>query len=126
MKPSFSVLLAEPNMVLREKIASILASDERVWCVVQVREAEGLQRGSSRLQPDLILANWSILKNPDIVEFIRRFSSGSRVVALTDGDAGPYLQTARRLGLDGCLEKGRVGEALRDELSTMRNSGSEP
>ena len=126
MKRSFSVLLAEANMVLRQKIASVLAGDESIWCVVQVSEREGLERGASRLQPDFILADWSVLRDPETVKFLRRCSPNSRIVALTDSAIAPYLDAAKRLGLDGCMEKGCVGEGIREHLSLMENNTTEP
>jgi DNA-binding NarL/FixJ family response regulator len=125
MKHSFSVLLAEPNMVLREKIASILAAHERIWCVVQVSGKEGLERGAGRLQPDFILADLKLLKESDIVQFLRRVSAASRIVALTDAETAPYVEAAKRLGTDGCMEKGRAGDGMRELISGLPAADSE-
>lgn len=124
MKRSLSVLLAEPNMVLREKIASILAGHDCIWCVVQVCGREGLERGAGRLQPDLILADLKVLKDSDIVQFLRRVSAASKIVALTESESTPYVEAARRLGIDGCMEKGRAGDGIRELISRLYASNS--
>jgi DNA-binding NarL/FixJ family response regulator len=120
---SFSILLAEPNLVLREKIASVLARDERIWCVVQVDGAEGLARGAGRIRPDLILADISILKHQDMLIVLRKCSAGSRIIALADSQSEPYVKAARRLGLDGAVEKGRVEEGIGEEIRLLSTDG---
>lgn len=119
MRRTFSILLAEPNLMLREKIANVLSRNERIWCVVQVDGTEGLARGASRLKPDFILADLSILKEADTLSLLRRCSTDSRIIALADSQSEPYVSAARRLGLDGAIEKGRVGEGIREEISSL-------
>jgi DNA-binding NarL/FixJ family response regulator len=126
MKRSFSVLLAEPNMVLREKLASILAGHDCIWCVVQVCGREGLERGAGRLQPDVILADLKVLKESDIVQFLRRVSAASKIVALTESETSPYVEAAKRLGIDGCMEKARAGDGIPSLISRLYASHSSP
>ncbi|MFH1755995.1 MAG: hypothetical protein ABIA59_09855, partial [Candidatus Latescibacterota bacterium] len=90
MPRSFSILIAEPNQLLREKIAGVLTRDESVWCVTQVEGCNGLTRGVHDLQPDFILADLSFLKDPLLVSNIRRFSRNSRIFALVDTSTEPY------------------------------------
>jgi DNA-binding NarL/FixJ family response regulator len=116
---TFSVLLAEANLLLREKIASVLARSERIWCVIQVDGTEGLSRCAGRLQPDLILADLCMLKDPDILKLLRRSSAGSRIIALADSQSEPYVEAARRLGLDGAVERGRACECIIEELRLL-------
>lgn len=116
MPRSLSILLAEPNLMLREKIAGVLARNESIWCVIQVDGAEGLARGANEFRPDIVLADLSVLKHPGTLRVLRRRWTKSRIIALVDSQSQPYLEAARRLGLDGAIEKGRVAEAIRDEL----------
>jgi len=115
----FSVLLAEPNLVLREKIANVLARNERIWCVIQVDGTDGLARCAGRLEPDLILADLSMLKHPDILRLLRRCSGKARIIALVDSRTEPYMEAARRLGLDGAVERGHACEYIVEELSSL-------
>jgi len=119
MSRSFSILIAEPNPLLREKIAGVLARDERVWCVTQVEGCGGLKRGVGDLQPDFILADLSFLKDPQMVDGMRRSSGASKIFALVDAGTEPYETVAARLGLDGVIEKGCVVEGIKEKISAL-------
>lgn len=110
MTQTYSILLAEPNPMLREKLAGVLARDRRVWCVVQVEGRVGLERGATDLRPDFILADFSLLKDGAAVGALRRVAVRARLVALADNVHSAHLQTAGRLGLDGVVEKSRAAE----------------
>lgn len=112
MARHLSILVAEPSLLLREKIACVLARDENVWCVTQVEGRKDLTRGVINIRPDFVFADLNILKDPETVAFIRRYSRRSSIYALVDSDTAPYADTVQRLGLDGVIEKGRVGESL--------------
>lgn len=109
--PSLSVVLAEPNALLREKIAGVIGRHAAVWCVVQVPSGEALLRGAEDLGPDLVLADLPILLDARVVARLRALRSRPRLVALVDAESPPYAGAAARLGLDGVVEKGRAGEA---------------
>lgn len=119
MKQTYSILLAEPSLLLREKIAAVLARDDRVWSVTQVDGRLGLTRGVASLHPDLILADLALLKHNRTLEAIKDASRESLIFALVDSEAEPYADAARRLGLDGVLEKGRVPEGMRSCMSKL-------
>ena len=119
MQRSYSILLAEPSLLLREKMAGVLSRIEKVWCVSQVDSLDGLTRGISDLQPDFILADIVILMDPETLAAVRRSSATSRVIALVDSRTEPYIEAARRLSLDGIIEKGRVEEGMLDEIRTI-------
>jgi len=122
MKRSFSILIAEPSLLLREKIACVLARDDRVWCVTQVEGRSGLIRGVADIHPDFILADLSILNDIETVAFIRQSSNSSQIFALVDSCRDPYMKVANRLGLDGIIEKGRVAEGMKDTISKAATS----
>lgn len=119
MQRSYSILLAEPSLLLREKMAGVLSRNERIWCVSQVDSLNGLTRGISDLQPDFILADIVILMDPETLAIIRQSAASSRVIALVDSKSEPYVEAARRLGLDGILEKGRVEEGILNEIHSI-------
>jgi DNA-binding NarL/FixJ family response regulator len=119
MSRSFSILIAEPNLLLREKIAGVLTREESVWCVTQVEGCDGLARGVHDLQPDFILADLSFLKDPKMVNGMRRSSRKSKIFALVDAGTEPYEALAARLALDGVIEKGRVVEVIREKISAL-------
>jgi DNA-binding NarL/FixJ family response regulator len=122
---AYSIMLAEPHLLLREKMAGILSRSERIWCVTQVDSLNGLTRGISDLQPDFILADIVILMDPETLKKIRRSSASSRVIALVDSKTEPYVAAARRLGLDGIIEKGHVEESILKEIRALGEPGED-
>lgn len=126
MPRSISILIAEPNLLLREKIAGVLAREKSVWCVTQVEGCNGVARGVNDLQPDFILADLSFLKDPMLVSSIRRSSQHSKIFALVDSGTAPYEEVAIRLGLDGVIEKGRVVEGMREKITALSDAKDEP
>jgi len=126
MSRSYSILLAEPNPLLREKIAGVLARDKKIWCVTQVDGRSGLVRGAARIQPDFILADLITLNDPETLRFIRRSSSASRIIALVDSRSRPYVEAAGRIGLDGTIERGRVEEDILAEIRSLDETEGVP
>lgn len=120
-----SILVVEPNYLLREKIACVLARDKRVWCVTHVQGRDDLTRGVVNIRPDFILADLNVLNDPETVDFIRRSSQTSRIFALVDSHVQQYMTVARNLGLDGVIEKGRVVEELEEMMSESSDSSGE-
>lgn len=119
MGHSFSILVAEPNLLVREKIACVLARHGRVWCVTQVGGRDELIRGVANIQPDFILADLSILKDPKVVALIRRSMKSSRIFALVESETQPYIDAARRLQLDGVIGKGQVVESMGQKMKEL-------
>lgn len=125
MSRTYSILLAEPGLLLREKIAGVLARDSRIWCVTQVVGRDALLRGAARIRPDFILADLAILNDPDFLRQIKQASCDSRILALVDLKSDPYEDSSRRLGLDGIIEKAHVEQSILDEIAAINRDGDE-
>ena len=123
MQCTYSVLLAEPNSLLREKMAGVLTRSRTFWCVIQVEGRGNLARATAQIHPDFVMADLSILKDPELLRFLRRTSADSRIIALVDSKLEPYMKAARKLGLDGITERGRVGEEIRTMIGSVEDSG---
>jgi len=118
MSRTYSVLLADPNPLLREKLAGVLTRSITIWCVIQVDGRGNLARAAAHTLPDFVLADLVILKDPEMLRFLRRTSPDSRIVGLVDAIQEPYLKAARNLGLDGVTERGRAEEAISAMIDT--------
>jgi len=122
MSRTYSVLLAEPNPLLREKMAGVFARSRNFWCVIQVEGRGNLARAAAQAQPDFILADLNTLNDQEMLSFLRRTSGDSRIIALVDYKLEPYKKAARKLDLDGIFEKGRVNEEIRAILSAIESN----
>lgn len=123
MPRTYSVLLAGANPLLREKLAGVLTRNRAFWCVIQVDGRANLARAAAQAQPDFILADLTILKDTEMLRFLRRTSTDSRIIALVDSKAEPYIKAARELGLDEIIECGRAGEELRSMIGALEKNG---
>lgn len=123
MPRACAILLAEPNFLLREKIAGVLARHKYVWCMVQVDDQEGLVRGAADLCPDIILVDLCMAQERKVVDRLRQFAPSARIIALSDIASEPYLEKAYRLGFDGLREKSRIGEEIVKEICALPESG---
>ena len=119
MSRPVSILLAEPNWLLREKMAGVIARHEDVWCVIQVGVSEGMLRAAGEVQPDLVLADLRLLHDGTTVRALRARAPSACVFALAEQLGGPYLATAVRLGLDGLLDKAHLSDELREQLPLL-------
>lgn len=122
MPRTYSILLAEANPLLREKMAGLFTRNRSLWCVIQVDGSGNLARAAAQAQPDFILADLNILKDPELLSFLRRTSPDSRFIALVDAKLEAYLKAGRELDLDGIFEKGSVSEEIRTMISSIEES----
>ena len=123
MPRTYSILLAGANPLLREKLAGVLTRNRAFWCVIQVDGRGNLARAAAQAQPDFILADLTILKDPEMLRFLRRTSADSLIIALVDSKVEPYMKAARELGLDEIIECGRVGEEIRSMIIALEKTG---
>ncbi|MCP4600442.1 MAG: response regulator transcription factor [Proteobacteria bacterium] len=113
---TITILVAEPSPFLAQKILDILSHDETVLWVFHVSRRTQLLREAAKLHPDFILADLRILKTSQTVDSLRRVTPHSRIIALTESESAPYVRVTTKLGLDGMIEKGRIG---RDDLNQI-------
>ena len=116
---SVSILLAEPNLLLKEKLAGVLARHDDVWCVVQVSRKLDLIRGVALIKPDFVLADLALLEDPETIEILRVFCEGSKIFAIVDTGSDPYSERVSQLGLDGMIEKSLVAESITGEIGCL-------
>ena len=119
----FSILLAEENRFLGQKIVEILLRDSSVLWVFHVTRKSTLLHEAAKLHPDLILSDITLLKEKQTVETLRRTTPFTRIVALTGLEAEPYAILSRRLGLDGMVEKGRVEINALKQIIQLKGEG---
>jgi adenylate cyclase len=115
MTRSISILLAEPNLLLLQKLAAALTRHPAVWCVALVGDRDGLQRAAARVRPELVLADLNLLRDTHTVEALRKCAAQARILALVDAaddDVTPYRDACARLGLDGAAPRTRVVDAV--------------
>ncbi len=123
---SFSILLAEANIFLGQKIEELLSYDEAVLCVFHVTGKVQLLHEAATLFPDLILGDITLLKEKQTVETLQQITPLSRIVALTSSETEPYEKLSQQLSLDGLLEKGRIEIGELKQIVHSQSTGELP
>lgn len=123
MANHYSIILAEPNPFLREKIAGILSRQKNVWCVLQVGTREGLLRGSLEHQPNLILADTSILADRTLVARLRNVAPRTKLVLLVESESRPYVSAADAFGVDGLIAKAHLSDEIQRGMRALFGPG---
>ncbi|MBI1347826.1 response regulator [bacterium] len=115
---SLSVLIASPQLLFAEAMASALASDDRITVIGCCSTAEAARRLTSERAPDLLLIEVSLIST-DISEFIyaiQRFPMTTRAVLLAENDSDVLLQQALLARVSGYLLKSESITTLLREL----------
>jgi DNA-binding NarL/FixJ family response regulator len=119
----YAVLVAEPNVLVKEKIANLIGRHDDVWCVAEVGEGlEVLLEAARRLQPDIVLADLAVWRTAGACEAVRAICAATATYALVEHCETAYVDAARHLGLDGVVEKARVGEFLQQGFGSLISS----
>jgi len=111
-----TILLADPNSFLRERIAGILVRQDNIECVVQADAAEHMLTAARDHRPHLILVDLSLLQDRELVAHLKRCSPDSRLLVLVEVRTEPYVRAACDLCADGVLEKGRLLDAIQEQI----------
>ena len=104
------------EFVIRGDVTTEAEFNENVSWVFHVSERSQLLREAAVLHPDFILIDLAILKIPKTIDSLRLATPRSRIIALTESKSAPYVKATSNLGLDGMIEKGRIG---RDDLNRI-------
>lgn len=121
-----SIILAEPNPFLRERIVGILSRQKNVRCILQVGTREGLLRGSIEHQPNLILADTSILTDRTLVARLRNVTPQARLVILVESESKPYVSAADAFGVDGLIAKAYLSNEIQRGMSALFGADAFP
>jgi len=106
----YSIVLAESSTKLREKLAEILNRYDSVSCVITVDDDCELVELVRIHKPDFVFACISMLKDRRVTESIRKACASCQILALAECISEPYVRMIHSLGIDGIVEKSRVGD----------------
>ena len=106
----YSIVLAESSTRLKEKLAEILNRYDSVSCVITVDGDCELAELVRIHKPDFVFACISILKDRRVTESIRKACASCQILALAECISEPYIRMIHSLGIDGIVEKSRVGD----------------
>jgi DNA-binding NarL/FixJ family response regulator len=114
------ILLAEDHVILREGIASLLASLPDVEVVGEAEDGQQAVAKARDLQPDLVIIDLSmpLLNGTAAIGQIKRRRPETRIIVLTMHKSDEYVRAALDAGADGYLLK---GDSQKELLAAMRS-----
>ena len=112
--PPIRILVVEENWHVLHALIRLLATEPAVQVVGSVASPDDAVIQAARLEPDLVLIDWS-LPRPAAAQacwLMRVRPSPPKIVALLNDDAESYRLSAGSAGADAVIAKARLSEEL--------------
>lgn len=87
---------------------------------------EGLLWGSIENQPNLILADTSILTDRTLVAQLRNVAPQARLVILVESESRPYISAADTFGVDGLIAKSYLSDEIQRGMCALFGTDAFP
>lgn len=111
MKP-WKIALAEPHVLIREALRQLLADDKDIAVVGEAADAAGVRAIATKLTPDVLFLNASLLGAKLSIADILDENPGTSIVILTENREEEDLVDYLRAGAKGILTKEEIAAPL--------------
>jgi DNA-binding NarL/FixJ family response regulator len=119
------ILIADPQGILREGLAALLAGEPDMQVVGQTNDGLDAVRLADGLRPDIVLLDVALpsLNGIDATRRIRETSSGSKVVCLTSRSEKRLMAEMIDAGAAGYILKDSAFQELANAIRTVMGGG---
>jgi len=109
-----TVLVADDHDVIREGIKSIVNQHSEYKIVAEASDGQKVKELVEQFKPDILLLDITMpeISGLDIIKYIQRVSSQTKIIIISVHKAGAYVIRALRLGINGYINKDCVVEEL--------------
>jgi two-component system NarL family response regulator len=115
------VLIVDDSLAIRRTVRSILDGYDGLEVVGDAENGEEAIERAAKLRPDLIIMDVSmpVLDGLSAAEIIKKYHPEMRILMFSMHQVQEFVETAKRLGLDGYVQKDEAGPALRRAIDAV-------
>jgi len=121
-----SILVAESNDFLREKIAGRVSRNKSVRVVSQISDFMDIVQAAMECAPDIVIADVrQTMMNRGVISELRSVCPNIKVFLSADSTTGQYAEAARAMNADGIIEKFLADADFQAMIGAVLNNISE-
>ncbi len=119
-----SIMIVDDHTLIRETWSFLLGRDENFDVIAEVGDGEQAVEIAKQKRPNIVLLDINMvpLNGFDILKLIRKFSPGSKVIAVSMHSQPAYAKKMLRLGARGYVTKNSPRQEMIDAINEV-NSG---
>jgi two-component system, NarL family, invasion response regulator UvrY len=118
-----SIMIVDDHTLIRETWSFLLGRDENFEVIAEVGEGEQAVEIAKQKRPNIVLLDINMvpLNGFDILKLIRKFSPGSKVIAVSMHSQPAYAKKMLRLGAKGYVTKNSPRQEMIDAIKDVNN-----
>src|SRR4030095_13725582 len=118
-----SIMIVDDHTLIRETWSFLLGRDENFEVIAEVGDGQRAIEIARDKRPNIVLLdiNMSPLNGFDILKLIRKFSPGSKVIAVSMHSQPAYAKKMLRLGAKGYVTKNSPRQEMIDAIKDVNN-----
>ena len=120
-----SIMIVDDHTLIRETWSFLLGRDENFEVIAEVGDGEQAVEIAKQKRPNIVLLDINMvpLNGFDILKLIRKFSPGSKVIAVSMHSQPAYAKKMLRLGARGYVTKNSPRQEMIDAINDV-NEGN--
>ena len=120
-----SIMIVDDHTLIRETWSFLLGRDENFEVVAEVGDGEQAVEIAKQKRPGIVLLDINMvpLNGFDVLKLIRKFSPGSKVIAVSMHSQPAYAKKMLRLGAKGYVTKNSPRHEMIDAINDV-NAGN--
>ena len=124
--PLNRVLIADDHDAVRKGVRSLLEDQPGLMIVGEARNGQEAVEQAQQLKPDLVILDLSMPKMDGLTAAreIRKFAPDTPILIFTMHRIREFVETAKRLHLQGYVAKEDDGEALLQAVDAVRHDST--
>ncbi len=118
-----SIMIVDDHTLIRETWSFLLGRDENFEVIAEVGEGEQAVEIAKTKRPNIVLLDINMvpLNGFDILKLIRKFSPGSKVIAVSMHSQPAYAKKMLRLGAKGYVTKNSPRQEMIDAIKDVNH-----
>ena len=118
-----SIMIVDDHTLIRETWSFLLGRDENFEVIAEVGDGEQAVEIAKQKRPNIVLLDINMvpLNGFDVLKLIRKFSPGSKVIAVSMHSQPAYAKKMLRLGARGYVTKNSPRQEMIDAINDVND-----